>query len=217
MAPFTMSTSTQMEEPLPPSCNSEDTTYDKMSTTLHRRPVVVSTDTNDIDTMFTKICVLLTYRNWCNESLDRYVISSDIQLYIMKDNSIIVLQSETTKKQDISQIIEFLENMDAHNDRIVYSSISISRPALQYLQSFRKWNIEYIEFETYSFDRMSSALVPMYTLLTESEIRSIERKHVCSRDKWPKLLNTDPIVKYMGFKPEQCVSFGLDNEFRYIQ
>lgn len=191
-----------------------------MSMFLHRRSATLAMlhdSTMTLDDMYTKICILLSYRQWCSDIVDRYIISGGMKLFVMHDRSILILQSGTTKKQDISQIIEFLENMGACNDRLLYSSISISRPALQYLQSFVQWGIEYIEFETYSFDRMSSTLVPTYTILSEDKISEIERKHKCKRDKWPKLLVSDPIVKYMGFKPNQCVSFGLDNEFRYIQ
>lgn len=172
----------------------------------------------NVDDMFAKIGLLLTYRSRCNDFEDRYIISADICMYVMKDESVIILQCTQTKKQDISQLIEFLENTGVYTkSTIIYSSISISRPALQYLLSFKGWQIEYIEYELYSFDRMNSYLVPVYTILTEKQIRTIEKRHACPRDKWPKLLTSDPIAKYMGLKQKQCVMYGLDNDFRIVQ
>jgi DNA-directed RNA polymerase subunit H (RpoH/RPB5) len=167
--------------------------------------------------MLDKIKRLLTHRTQCHQSKDAYILSENITVYVMIDDSVLILQACSTKKQDITQTIEFMENTRMCKSSVMFSSISISRPALLYLQSFCEWNIEYIEFEIYSFDRMSSDLVPVYSVLQEDRIKELEKKHLCTRDKWPKLLVSDPICKYMGFTPKQCVSYGLDNEFRYIQ
>jgi DNA-directed RNA polymerase subunit H (RpoH/RPB5) len=173
--------------------------------------------------MFTRLKVLLRHRGYSTEPKETFVLSlvpketNHVLIHVLQCGHTVIMQNNrSTKKSDITQIIDFMSNLSITKKNIIFTSVSISRPALIFLESFDDWAIEYIESELYSFDRIDSCLVPRYTILTESDIQKIEKIHLASRSKWPILNSTDPIARYMGIYPGQCVSYGVDEEVRIV-
>jgi DNA-directed RNA polymerase subunit H (RpoH/RPB5) len=117
--------------------------------------------------------------------------------YILEDGTKIMCFIQSIKKSDVMSIIQESETV-----YITLTGPSISRPASVLAEEH---NIEIINDDIYTLDRMTSNLTPMYKTMTHDEIVYMESKHKCPRTQWPALCETDPLALYLGIKKGTCV------------
>jgi DNA-directed RNA polymerase subunit H (RpoH/RPB5) len=56
-----------------------------------------------------------------------------------------------------------------------------------------------------SLDILSHKLVPYHEVISEKEKNELMEKYKITPDQLPKILNSDPVAKYIGAKPGQIV------------
>jgi DNA-directed RNA polymerase subunit H (RpoH/RPB5) len=115
---------------------------------------------------------------------------------------------ESVKKGITTTIFQHALNRVNVPTHITILSPTFSMPAARFLSDQDvPFTVEVIEHRIFSYDRMESMLVPEYRVMTESEITEQEKKLKVGREKWPEILGTDPIIKYLGIGLGSCVSF----------
>ena len=67
----------------------------------------------------------------------------------------------------------------------------------------KRGHTEQIDHDTVAFDKQMSALVPRYFVLGPSEIQVFEKTTGFQRKDLPKILSSDPMVKFLGMRPGQ--------------
>lgn len=75
---------------------------------------------------------------------------------------------------------------------------------------------EIVDHDTVAFDKMSSGLVPKYSVLSNLQIVDFERATGFKRSDLPKMLATDPMSKFLGLRPGQVVVSNDDDVPRII-
>lgn len=98
-------------------------------------------------------------------------------------------------KNEISQYCSHLSDLD----HVILIADAVSFQAVDYMkQSSFYWEI--LSYHDTSCDKMEHRLVPLYKILSETEIKNIEKKYG-SRDKFPKMVvGLDAIARFMDFR-----------------
>ena len=65
--------------------------------------------------------------------------------------------------------------------------------------------VEFLQPSDVAFNKMEHQYVPRYRVLTEEEVLALEKKYFATRDKFPVILESDPVCRYMGFRPGQVL------------
>jgi DNA-directed RNA polymerase subunit H (RpoH/RPB5) len=115
---------------------------------------------------------------------------------------------ESIKKGITATIFQHAMNRHEIPTHITILSPTFSMPAARFLsEQETPFTVEVIEHRIFSYDRMESMLVPKYRTLSSAEITSLENRLKVGREKWPCILSTDPIMRYLGIKTGSCVLF----------
>lgn len=140
--------------------------------------------------MYPGLVTMLRHRK-VDPTIRSHQLTERYSLYVL--DSMVVMQFATSiKKSDVVRLLE-RETMGP----VLVTGPAMSAPA----QALLVLNgLEYVQDVTFAFDRMTSELVPLYTQLTDPEVKALEAHHRCRRSDWPSLRRDDPIVLYHGFK-----------------
>lgn len=107
---------------------------------------------------------------------------------------LVVVQFQTSiKKSDAVRLIA----EDRKESPMLVTGPAMSAPAQALLVLH---GVECVHDVTFAFDRMVSELVPVYTELTDADVKRLETHHRCRCTDWPTLRRQDPIVLYHGYK-----------------
>ena len=156
--------------------------------------------------VLTNIIKMLINRNFLNktnfenyiikikEKLNRttYTFSNDIQ----KDNKQMILinfltDSSITKKQSIFKNIEFNSTINH------YIFIIVDPKVTKYLKELKHVsNVELFDYIDFFIDKASYILTPPHRLLSKEEGQQILEQYNVTFNQLPKILKTDPMVRY---------------------
>ena len=59
--------------------------------------------------------------------------------------------------------------------------------------------------EKTTFDIMRHTLVPQHTIISKEEAKELFEKYDMTTDQLPKIIDTDPVVVFIGAKPGQII------------
>jgi DNA-directed RNA polymerase subunit H (RpoH/RPB5) len=109
----------------------------------------------------------------------------------------------------------------AKHIRTIYLSVSdlvLVANASQYARTVldkSRFHIEYIDSDTFAFDRLASRLVVKYTKLNISSVQNLLNTYRVTLNQLPIITRDDIIVKYMGFLAGDVLSDGKGS-IRYV-
>ncbi len=105
-----------------------------------------------------------------------------------------------TKTIGVAGIRELKKAIDEEGaDRGMIVGIQRLTPAA--VRESRAYNIELVRGGFASFSLLSHELVPKHEILTPEEVRELLQKYGITKDKLPRIFESDPAAKIIGAKP----------------
>lgn len=100
------------------------------------------------------------------------------------------------KNEQTHYLYFLIDKYKCTNAIVPYSTIAPI--SLDNIKSYEVFQIELFQFEKLLFDPTEHELVPLHTLLTKDEIATELKDIGC--EKLPRILETDAIIKFYGWK-----------------
>lgn len=115
-------------------------------------------------------------------------------------------------KNDVRKVLKYASSIK----HIIIFTPDISQQAVQVLESAQDYFTEILNHSDVAFDKCKSILVPTYRILTEEEVLQFEKDHCVTVDKLPKMLRSDAMARYLGFREGQVVFAIEENNYRIV-
>ena len=164
-----------------------------------------------IDSILRNIKVLLKYRKLkimekCESPIPKmalrvYTLADTIEKKDQHNNYRLVIALESLGKTEVTNIMETFKSV---THIIFYGHVSIQ--AKHILDSYAETCFcEVLTASDVTFDKCANVLVPTYRVLTQAEIDELVQTRKTTVNHFPKMLRTDPMARYLGFRVGQVV------------
>jgi DNA-directed RNA polymerase subunit H (RpoH/RPB5) len=117
----------------------------------------------------------------------------------------------SNKTADFRKLVKWFPKRknDEKMDIIFISKDPLTTHIVKQINVIRKENVntqlEHYEYEKFLIEVPKHVAVPEHIILTEDEINEICEIEKCSRDQFPKILQTDSMAVWLGLKPGMVV------------
>jgi DNA-directed RNA polymerase subunit H (RpoH/RPB5) len=142
---------------------------------------------------------------------------STLTIHAKKDGILTLIFFPLEKKLNVPSVrtmCDYAKEKRCQHFIIVFVD-TITPFARQFIANYRlppnSTHIETFHIGTLQYNLLEHDLVPPHRVLTEDEVKAVEKKFGIVRTKFPKMLLTDPVSKILGLRINQMVEIIRDH------